>query len=50
VATNPPGFQIDEDPSHLGEALQLPPWVEHARKDIEENLQVIKVQAEKFMD
>ena len=50
VATNPPGFQIDEDPAHLGEALQLPPWVENARKDIEENLQVIKVQTEKFMD
>lgn len=50
VATNPPGFQIDEDPDHLGEGLQLPPWAEHARKDIEENLQVIKVQTEKFMD
>ena len=26
IATIPPGFTVDEDPAHLGEALKLPPW------------------------
>ena len=26
-----PGFAVDEDPAHLGEALVLPPWFEPAR-------------------
>jgi glyoxalase family protein len=50
VATNPPGFALDEHPSHLGEALKLPPWIEPSRKEIEEGLQPIKIQTDKFMD
>jgi glyoxalase family protein len=50
VATNPPGFAIDEDPKHLGEDLKLPPWMEANRGKIEKGLQVVKVQTEKFMD
>jgi glyoxalase family protein len=35
LATDGPGFAVDEDPAHLGETLVLPPWLEHARAEIE---------------
>ena len=35
IATMGPGFSIDEDPDHLGEALILPPAFEHLRSQIE---------------
>ena len=35
LATLGPGFGIDEDPAHLGEALILPPAFEHLRSKIE---------------
>jgi glyoxalase family protein len=35
IATIGPGFAIDEDPEHLGEALILPPAFEHLRERIE---------------
>lgn len=35
MATDGPGFAIDEDPAHLGESLVLPPFLEHRRADIE---------------
>ena len=35
IATVGPGFAVDEDPAHLGEALVLPPWYEPARAEIE---------------
>ena len=35
LATLGPGFSVDEDPSHLGEALILPPAFEHLRERIE---------------
>jgi glyoxalase family protein len=38
VATIPPGFLIDEDLAHLGEALRLPPWEEANRLEIEAGL------------
>ena len=38
LATDGPGFAIDEDREHLGEALILPPWFEPARARIENNL------------
>lgn len=50
VATNPPGFSIDEEPSRLGESLKLPPWMEPKRDRIEKGLRQVKVQIEKFMD
>ena len=31
IATLGPGFGVDEDPDHLGEALILPPAFEHLR-------------------
>jgi glyoxalase family protein len=35
LATDGPGFAVDEDPSHLGESLVLPPWLESQRAHIE---------------
>lgn len=35
IATDPPGFAIDETPEHLGESLKLPPWMEPERQAIE---------------
>jgi glyoxalase family protein len=35
MATDGPGFAIDEDRAHLGESLVLPPFLEHRRADIE---------------
>lgn len=35
IATLGPGFAVDEDPEHLGEALILPPAFEHLRTQIE---------------
>ena len=35
VATDGPGFAVDEDPDHLGEKLILPPWLEGYRDKIE---------------
>ena len=43
VATDGPGFSVDEDPAHLGEALVLPSWLEPARADIEAQLPVLRV-------
>jgi glyoxalase family protein len=35
LATDGPGFGVDEDPGHLGESLVLPPWLEPYRASIE---------------
>jgi glyoxalase family protein len=35
LATDGPGFGVDEDPAHLGESLVLPPWLEPERARIE---------------
>jgi len=39
VATNEPGFDRDEDPAHLGEALKLPSQHEHLRAALEQHLE-----------
>jgi glyoxalase family protein len=38
LATDGPGFAVDEEPAHLGETLVLPPWLEPHRAQIEEAL------------
>jgi len=38
IATDTPGFQIDEPLAELGRALKLPPWLEPARREIESAL------------
>ncbi len=35
VATAGPGFDVDEEPARLGQALMLPPWLEARRAEIE---------------
>jgi glyoxalase family protein len=35
LATDPPGFAIDEPMENLGEVLKLPPWLEPDRNEIE---------------
>ena len=35
IATDPPGFAVDESPDSLGEALKLPPFLEGRRAAIE---------------
>jgi glyoxalase family protein len=35
IATTSPGFAVDEDPAHLGEALRLPKQHEHLRPRLE---------------
>ena len=38
VATDGPGFAVDEDERRLGQGLKLPPWLEGQRASIEEQL------------
>jgi len=38
IATLSPGFAVDEDPAHLGEALRLPKMHEHLRERLERTL------------
>jgi glyoxalase family protein len=45
IATDPPGFTLDETVEELGSKLRLPPWMETARAQIEEVLPSIKVPA-----
>jgi glyoxalase family protein len=43
LATDPPGFAIDEPTESLGESLKLPPWLEPHRKEIEHALPPIRL-------
>jgi glyoxalase family protein len=43
LATEGPGFAVDEDPSHLGESLVLPPWLEPDRSQIERVLPPLRM-------
>jgi glyoxalase family protein len=38
IATDPPGFAIDEPAGHLGERLVLPDWLESRRSELERRL------------
>jgi len=38
IATDGPGFAVDEDPAHLGEELRLPSQHEHLRASLENTL------------
>jgi glyoxalase family protein len=48
IATDEPGFAIDEDEAHLGEALKLPGWAEPQREGIEKRLPKVKLQVENY--
>jgi glyoxalase family protein len=38
IATDPPGFAVDEDAAHLGQSLKLPEWLESRRPEISASL------------
>jgi glyoxalase family protein len=48
VATEEPGFAIDEDKTHLGESLKLPSWYEKHRKIIEEAVTPVTLNLQNF--
>lgn len=48
VATDEPGFTIDEDEAHLGELVKLPDWAEPSRERIEKNLASVKLDVESY--
>ncbi|MDR4888328.1 ring-cleaving dioxygenase [Fredinandcohnia sp. QZ13] len=43
IATDPPGFSVDEPNVELGEKLMLPTWLESKREELEETLPPVKV-------
>jgi glyoxalase family protein len=43
IATDGPGYDVDEDPDKLGQKLILPPWLEPRREMIEKRLPEINV-------
>jgi glyoxalase family protein len=45
IATDPPGFTLDENLNQLGESLRLPPWLESSRAQIEKVLPIIALPA-----
>jgi glyoxalase family protein len=47
IATNPPGFTIDEKVDELGTHLMLPKWLESVRKDLENILPRVNLSKEK---
>lgn len=42
IATDGPGFAVDEDPATLGESVALPPFLEPRREEIVSNLKPIE--------
>jgi glyoxalase family protein len=46
LATEGPGFAVDEDRAHLGESLVLPPWLEPERAQIEAALPPLTMPAQ----
>jgi len=43
IATDPPGFSVDEPPDQLGNGLMLPPWLEPRRAAIEQALPPLRL-------
>lgn len=43
IATDPPGFTVDEPLDRLGSSLVLPPWLEPARQELQRLLPAIKL-------
>lgn len=46
LATDGPGFTVDEDEADLGNTLKLPAWLEPRREEIEAELRPLQVEAE----
>jgi catechol-2,3-dioxygenase len=45
IATDPPGFTVDESFEQLGTRLELPPWLEPHRKELEQVLPALRLPA-----
>lgn len=45
IATDPPGFTVDEPAEHLGTRLALPPWLEPQRARLEQALPPLRLPA-----
>ncbi len=43
IATDPPGFTLDEPPDRLGTGLRLPPWLEPRRDQLERALPPLRL-------
>jgi glyoxalase family protein len=43
IATDPPGFSVDEPTNELGKKLMLPSWLESKREELEETLPQVEV-------
>jgi len=50
VATNPPGFSIDEPVESMGQSLKLPEWIEPQRKSLELKLEDLNIDLAKYKD
>jgi len=48
IATDEPGFAIDEDEAHLGELVKLPEWAEPSREKIEKSLTPVTLDPMKY--
>ncbi|WP_296700088.1 ring-cleaving dioxygenase [Algoriphagus sp.] len=49
IATDEPGFAIDEEEAHLGELIKLPDWAEPNREKIEKNLTPVALKTEDYV-
>jgi len=49
IATDGPGFAVDEAPEQLGSHLVLPPWLESARAQIERELTPLRSPAREVL-
>ena len=49
IATEGPGFAVDETPARLGETLVLPPWYEPSRSQIEAVLPPLSLPRDRFL-
>jgi glyoxalase family protein len=47
IATDPPGFAIDERPEDLGKQLKLPQWLEPMREKLKQLLPPVKTSPER---
>ncbi len=45
IATDPPGFTVDEPIEQLGTHLELPPWLEPHRKELDQVLPALRLPA-----
>jgi glyoxalase family protein len=50
IATDGPGFAVDEHSDHLGETLVLPPWLEPSRATIEDVLPKLTLNAKTYAE